>query len=144
MKYKLYLDDARNLPDLDPEWRLARSYHDAVWYVMNYGLPYHVSFDHDLADVHYDNPDYGHSDEWMTGSQGKPLKVGGVKILTTGKGRPYEFTGYDFAKWFCQWVLDNQLGFDSFTYSVHSANPAGAENIRCYMQNFIEWYREHS
>lgn len=110
MKYKLYLDDLR-YPDLHPDWRIARNYHDAVWMVKNYGMPYFVSFDHDLADSHY----------------------------MIGQG-PQEFTGYDFAKWLCEWMMDNNFDPDTndFRYSVHSANPVGAENIRCYMNNFMK------
>lgn len=123
MKYKLYLDDMRNIPDLHPDWRLARNYHDALWYVNNYGIPYHISFDHDLADIHYDIPDYGHSEDFMVTDSA-----------------PYEFTGYDFAKWFCNHCMDNQIDLSEFTYAVHSANPVGAENIRRYMDQFIQDY----
>lgn len=133
MRYKLYLDDQRHIPDMNPDWRLARSYHDAIWYVTHYGLPYHISFDHDLADVHYGNPDYGHSDGWMTGE----VKEGEIKLISSGYGRPYEYTGYDFAKWFCRWVMDNEVDLTDFDYNVHSANPVGAENIRRYMESFL-------
>ena len=121
MKYKLFLDDLR-YPDDHTDWRVARNYHDAQWYVKTYGLPYHVSFDHDLADVHYDNTDYGHDDGFMDA----PLT-----------GVPYEFTGYDFAKWFCNYCLDNDLDLSGFTFTVHSANPVGAKNIQMYMDNFM-------
>ena len=126
MRYKLYLDDLRYLPDMHPDWRLARNYHDAVWYVKNYGLPYHVSFDHDLADCHYDlDSAYGPLDDFMDG--------------TPRSGKPREFTGYDFAKWFCLYVLDNSLDLpDDFSYNVHSANPVGARNIDAYMSNFLK------
>ena len=111
MRYKLYLDDLRNLPDLHPDWRLARNYHDAVWYVKNYGLPYHISFDHDL----------------------------GISHLVKCFGALKEFTGLDFAKWFCGHVMDLGItDLDGFTYNVHSANPVGAENIRLYMENFLK------
>jgi len=120
MRYKLYLDDMR-YPDNHSDWRIARNYHDALWYVKTYGLPYHVSFDHDLADIHYEIPDYGHSDDFMVTDH-----------------VPYEFTGYDFAKWLCQWMLDNVDNIDGFSYNVHSANPIGAENIRRYMENFLK------
>lgn len=116
MKYKLYLDDMR-YPDIHEDWRIARNYHDAVWYVKTYGLPYHISFDHDLADSHYDWSILGIPAETLT--------------------PPKEFTGYDFAKWFCNWVLDNQLDLSNFTYYVHSANPVGAANIEAYMKNFM-------
>ena len=123
MKYKLYLDDLR-YPDPDNmDWRIARNYHDAVWYCKNYGLPYHVAFDHDLADVHYNlDSGYGPLDEFMD-----------------GKSAPREFTGYDFAKWFCNHVLDNNIDLPfNFSYNVHSANPVGAENIRRYMESFLK------
>lgn len=123
MRYKLYLDDLR-YPNNDPDWRIARNYHDAVWMVKNYGLPYHVSFDHDLAMEHYAlDSDYGQLDEFM---DAKP------------SGTPREFTGYDFAKWFCQWVMDNDVDLSDFTFHVHSANPVGAQNIRMYMANFLK------
>lgn len=52
MRYKLFLDDERYPPDktaCDKYWRIARNYHDAVWYVQTYGVPYHIAFDHDLG-----------------------------------------------------------------------------------------------
>ena len=121
MTYKLFLDDMR-YPDNHPDWRLARNYHDAQWYVKTFGLPYHVAFDHDLADVHYGNPYYGHDDAFMDA----PLAV-----------VPYEFTGYDFAKWFCMYVIDNNLSLDGFTWSVHSQNPVGAKRIKDFMNAFM-------
>ena len=111
MRYKLYLDDLR-YPDYHEDWRIARNYHDALWWVKTYGLPYHISFDHDLGNE--DNTPPWHD-------------------------CPNEFTGYDFAKWFCDYVLDNQLDLpEDFSYNVHSANPVGAENIRSYMANFMK------
>ena len=108
MRYRLFLDDLRYPPDDHPDWRLARNYHDALWYVKTYGLPYHISFDHDLQDI---ADFYTHT---------------------------IEFTGYDFAKWLCDWMMDNSPDLTDFTYFVHSANPVGAENIRRYMANFMK------
>ena len=110
MKWKLFLDDERY--PTDNSWVIARNYHDAVWYVTNYGLPRFISFDHDLAFDHY----------------------------TIGK--PHEFTGYDFAKWFANYVMDNEVDLDpDFDYYVHSMNPVGAENIRTYMEHWLHNYR---
>lgn len=52
-----------------------------------------------------------------------------------------EKTGYTFAKWFCDYVMDNDLELhEDFGFFVHSMNPVGAENIRQYMNNFLkEW-----
>ena len=111
MRYKLYLDDLRYPPADTEDWRIARNYHDALWYVKTYGLPYHISFDHDLGMNH--DPS--------------------ASIV------PREFTGYDFAKWFCIYVLNTGLDLPAdFGYTVHSANPVGAANIRAYMENFLK------
>ena len=34
--------------------------------------------------------------------------------------------------------MDNDVCLNDFDYGVHSANPVGAENIRCYMANFMK------
>jgi hypothetical protein len=45
--YKMFLDDIRNPPD--NTWIVARSSNEAVAYIEKHGLPYHISFDHDLG-----------------------------------------------------------------------------------------------
>jgi len=59
-------------------------------------------------------------------------------------GHPQNRTGMDFAKWLCDWIMDNDKSIDvsiSFDYYVHSQNPVGAENIRHYMENFLNYFR---
>lgn len=113
MDWKLFLDDVRY--PTDNSWVIARNYHDAVWYVTNYGLPKFISFDHDLTYDHY-----------------MPAII----------GQPHEFTGYDFAKWFCQHVSDKKLPLpNGFDFYVHSMNPIGAENIRFYMTQWVHNYK---
>lgn len=114
MKYKLFLDDIRFPPIHNgSHWVIARNMDDAIWYVENKGIPYHISFDHDLADDHY--------------------------II----GQKHEKTGYDFAKWFCDYVLKNNIDLpNNFNYNVHSMNPAGAANINHYMHNFMVHYKK--
>jgi len=116
MRWILFLDDIRFPVDAKIAFNkedlviIARSMDDAVWYIHRYGIPYQIHFDHDLADEHY--------------------------IIGDG-----EKTGYTFAKWFCDYVMDNDLDLDEdFSYHVHSQNPVGAENIRCYMENFLKAY----
>jgi hypothetical protein len=112
MKYKLFLDDERYPPDDDIDfgyWRIARNFHDAVWYVKNYGIPYHIAFDHDL----------GYSGNFMPNP-----------------------SGMDFAKWFCNHLMDNDIKLHGqFTYSVHSMNPVGAKNIDMYMAQYLRDYQ---
>lgn len=57
MTYKLFLDDVRHPKEIYPnnwhDWAVVRSYEDFVKYVYYHGIPYEVSFDHDLEERHY-------------------------------------------------------------------------------------------
>lgn len=115
--WTLFLDDIRFPADVRYDigpYRdviICRTMDDAVWCVEQRGLPKFISFDHDLADIHY--------------------------IIGDG-----EKTGFTFAKWLCDYIMDNQLDIPAdFSYYVHSANPVGAENIRMYMENFLKAYK---
>lgn len=111
MAWRLFLDDIR-FP-INGDWIIARNYEDACWCVINYGLPDHISFDHDLAPAHY-----------IVGQQ------------TTEKN------GYDFAKWLSVYVMDQKLSLPAgFSYAVHSMNPVGAENISKFMERWLREYR---
>jgi hypothetical protein len=53
-----------------------------------------------------------------------------------------EMTGLDLAKWLVEEVLDGRLQFPpSFSINVHSANPAGRENIEYLMNNILREMR---
>lgn len=50
MPYRLFLDDERFPPDSDPEqWVICRTVPEAVSCVQTRGVPYFISFDHDLG-----------------------------------------------------------------------------------------------
>jgi len=51
-----------------------------------------------------------------------------------------EITGYEIARELCDMVMDGVEMPKDFQYLVHSKNPVGAENIRTYMNNFINHY----
>ena len=105
---KLYLDDVRN--PKSKGWTVVRNYEEFVNHISEYGLPDEVSFDHDLAEVHYDP-------------------------ATWRQGFVYhEKTGYDCAKWLCDYCWTNGLPVP--TWNVHSANPVGRDNIVQLMKNF--------
>jgi hypothetical protein len=51
-----------------------------------------------------------------------------------------ELTGHDFAKILVDKVLDGHWIIpDDFTFSVHSDNPVGAENIRGVINSFLKF-----
>jgi hypothetical protein len=121
-KYWLFLDDERTPImaydytrkyeyALVESWIIVRNYDQFVATVSKRGLPELVSFDHDLADVHYG---YLHGDI------------------------PYdkftEKTGMHCAQWMVDYCLDNGQLLPN--YMVHSMNPAGKKNIKSLLDNF--------
>lgn len=124
MIYKLFLDDLREIRQVyrladTREWILVKNYTEFVNCVKKNGLPLYLSLDHDLADEHY-RPSMYNPDKHYT------------QYYTDGTFK--EKTGYDCAKWLCDYCLDNNLNFPD--YQVHSMNPIGAENIRGYIESF--------
>ena len=51
-----------------------------------------------------------------------------------------EMTGYNCLKWFCGYVLDNNLDISNLRLKFHTANPVGKENMSSYWNNFRENY----
>jgi len=123
---KLFLDDIRQPKDAinlvpshlnkmywDEDWHVVKDYKEFVKWISFYGVPDLISFDHDLADIHYE-VDYN---DWEFSSD--QLGV--------------EETGLDCAKWLVDYCFDN--GHKLPEYIVHSANPAGRKNIQSYLDN---------
>ena len=49
-------------------------------------------------------------------------------------------TGYTFAKWLVEQELDKVHKFPKdFDFEVHSANPIGAENIKQYLNSYLNY-----
>ena len=123
---KLFLDDIRLPKDAinlipshlnqfywEQDWITVKNYSEFKKYIQDNGIPDFISFDHDLADIHYqvDFNDWEFSSDQL-----------GV-----------EETGLDCAKWLVDYCLDNGLTLPDFI--VHSANPAGRKNIQSYLDN---------
>lgn len=98
-------------PFKDENWDIVRNYNDFISYIENNDISnLLVSFDHDLGDV---------------------------KKFSTFDN---EKTGYDCAKWLCDYCQDNNIKFPD--YFVHSMNPTGKQNITTYIENYkkvVEW-----
>ncbi len=87
------------------DWKIVRNYDEFTKFVSeNAGNISHVSFDHDLADTHYNIL----QSEWESYSG-------------------TEKTGYDCAMWFKN--LYKELNLPLPIIYVHSMNPAGGERI---------------
>lgn len=126
---KLFLDDIRMPKDAinlvpsnynrvywEDDWHIVRSHKEFTNWISFHGIPDLISFDHDLADIHYevDSSDWEFSSDQL-----------GV-----------EETGLDCAKWLVDYCQDN--GATLPKYIVHSANPAGKKNIEGYLSNAIK------
>jgi hypothetical protein len=126
----LFLDDIRVPLDawnytkqtmfLKEEWEIVRNYLDFTECIEKHGLPTLISFDHDLADNHYD------------------ISIDYTKYYDSERDFE-EYTGYDCAKWLINYCMDNNKPLPKFY--VHSMNPVGKENIEQLLNNFIKWQK---
>ena len=128
--YKLFLDDVRMPKDVfnyipDPiynsEWVIVRNYDEFVKVIEANGLPELLSFDHDLADEHYDPSMYNHKEY--------------SKLVFKEK------TGYDCAKWVVEFCMNNNYFLCDF--KCHSMNPAGKKNIITLLENFRKFQKSN-
>jgi hypothetical protein len=127
MAYNLFLDDYRQPSRcsyvkkenqkyyFEYLWEVVKNYKEFVSIIEEKGLPDMVSFDHDLADVHYDNK-----------SRKEHFKY-------------YPETGLDCMKWMINYILENNLPPPKVL--IHSMNPAGAENMKQLFNNFLKHYQ---
>lgn len=119
----LFLDDIREVKDVtwlilpDAEWQIVRSFAQFVEFVEKNGVPYFVSFDHDLADEHYRQSMYNKDRHY-------------TQYYTDGTFK--EKTGFHCAKWLVEYCLDKNLAIPR--YVAHSMNPIGRENIQSIME----------
>ena len=115
--YNLYLDDFRSPIDSfyylgNPiynilDWKIVRNYNEFVKMIQENGIPETISFDNDLADIHYENQSNINYDDCI------------------------EKTGYHCAKWLIDYCLDNKSMIPkTITILVHSMNPVGSKNIK--------------
>ena len=118
--YNLFLDDIWVPEDvfnytgnpifLKEKWLIVRSYDEFVKTITELGIPDLVTFDHDLADIHYDVQEHVDEDYYdLCAAQN-------------------EKTGYHCAKWLINHCMDNELKLQKKVL-IHSMNGVGAKNI---------------
>ena len=126
-RYNLFLDDMRNPVDcygytnrfvyLMDDWLVVRNYDEFVKVITEKGIPTIVSFDHDLADVHYGVQDHVDEDYYdICAAQD-------------------EKTGYHCAKWLINHCMDNELELP-VGILIHSMNGVGARNIQSLFKTY--------
>jgi len=125
MSYALFLDDIRTPlstkhVELPPyNWVVVKSYKEFVKTINEKGLPHHISFDHDLADIHYT----------ILNERAK-IDYNSVE----------EKTGFHCAQWLVEYCIDKKLSLP--TWKVHSMNPVGKENIEKLLEGFTKHKKE--
>lgn len=122
---KLFLDDIRNVEEtfyytnnfiyLENGWDIVRNFDEFQNYIIMNGVPDVISFDHDLADIHY------------------------IKQLDYNDY--VEKTGYHCMKWLIDYLLDNKI-YKLPTCYVHSMNPIGKKNIESLINTFKKVYEK--
>jgi hypothetical protein len=129
--YSLFLDDIREPNECltylhEPrygtrKWVVVRSHAEFVQLVVdkwNDGqFPELVSFDHDLADEHYD-----------------PTMYHGVDAYNAKSVNFKEETGNETARWFVQFCIDQSIELPECL--VHSMNPSGKERIKQTLKDY--------
>lgn len=118
MSYNLFLDDdPKRIPHKLSwiqlplvEWTIVRSYQAFVDIILKEGIPEIISFDHDLADEHYQEF-FAHTKE------NRPLEYSNLT----------EKTGRDAALWLANYCVDNHTPIP--VYYIHTLNPDGGANI---------------
>lgn len=131
MGYNIFLDDLRNPRDTfnytkntiynKLNWIVVRSYDEFKKLIESNPDVDIISFDHDLSYEHYDilgKTDFLTWDEYYSSSD-------------------REMTGYDCAKWVCDFYLKNKIKFPKIL--IHSMNTIGSENISSYIRNFKKY-----
>lgn len=141
MGYKLFLDDIRNpvhcitymhtrigprnMVYMQNDWAICRNYKCFVSTIESMGLPEFISFDHDLAEEHYE-----------------------IELMSAEEWENYhmrsdrEKTGYDCAKWLVDYCTDHNLKLPET--AVHSMNPIGVQNITSYLKGAEKWMKKSS
>ena len=124
-KYKLFLDDIRSVEAVvdymharigsdsyvysEFGWVVVKNFKEFKETIESKGLPDFVSFDHDLADVHYDPSTQRESFHYQ------------------------EETGLDCAEWLINYCKENNLEFPE--YAIHSMNPIGSRRIKIAIES---------
>lgn len=124
--YNLFLDDIRVPVDVywytnNPvynilDWEIVRNYDEFIKIIIENGLPETISFDHDLADAHYEVNDHLDQDYY--------------DIVE-------ERTGYHCAKWLINYCIDNKKELPS-TIMIHSMNVVGSKNIESLFKSYLK------
>lgn len=129
-KQLLWLDDYRN--PLEKDWlrfspigynvdvHWVKTYQEFTDWVMIYGLPDAVCFDHDL---HYEHM------KWYFDNGGNENPPNPIDAKFVNR------TGYDCAVWLCKYCDINKL--DLPLYNIQSHNKWGTKNIDEYLKNWL-------
>ena len=108
-----------------PNWDVVRSYKEFTEYIVTHEMPKLISFDHDLADVHY---------ETFLTPNGEAAQQAAWTEYHEREGER-EMTGYDCLKWLANYCHDNAIIFPHIL--VHTMNTVGYNNMVFYYRSAL-------
>jgi hypothetical protein len=133
-KRYVFLDDFRNpencieymkLPIYSElKWTIVRNYNEFILDTTINGVADIYSFDHDLADEHYNK-------EIVKGENYHKIVDNYKEIYDLFD----EKTGYHCALWLINYCIDNKKELPNEIY-IHSMNPAGSMNIKSLFDSY--------
>ena len=100
-----------------PNWDIVRNYGEFTAYIATHPMPKLISFDHDLADIHYET--------FLT-----PATIAEKQAAWTEyheREGEREMTGYDCLKWLADHCHDNAVIFPQIL--IHTMNTVGYDNM---------------
>jgi hypothetical protein len=100
-----------------PNWVVVRNYNEFVAYIKSSPMPKVISFDHDLADIHY---------KTFLRPAGDAAKQAAWTEYHEREG-DREMTGYDCLKWLADYCHDNAVIFPQIL--IHTMNTVGYNNM---------------
>lgn len=107
-----------------PNWDVVRSYDEFVKYIKNNPMPKLISFDHDLADVHYK--------VFLSPETEAEQQAAWTEYHERDER---EMTGYDCLKWLCEYCHDNSVIFPQIL--IHTMNTVGYNNMVFYYRSAL-------
>lgn len=131
MSLNIFLDDERKPSQVTwvelplVEWLVVKNYDAFVKAVLAFGIPKFVSFDHDLADEHYQE-------------YARAIHAANPEFGVFHYEKMKEKTGMECVKWLVDYCLRKGQPFPEYT--VHTMNVIGRENIISYIESFKRAY----
>lgn len=107
-----------------PNWDIVRNFDQFVSYIENNPMPALISFDHDLADVHYE--------KFLSPNTTAERRQAWEEYHELANR---ERTGYDCLQWLATYCHDHNVAFPQML--IHTMNTVGYDNMVFYYRSAL-------